>query len=160
MSDTPAPEDSHLLDVTDTAGEVVQPQWLARAEGLLRHLRPQLPADYPTAMARVFASGGRMTVAAEGEAVVGVAVWRILENTVFGRFLYVDDLVTDQTRRSRGTGRALLSRCETLAWKAGCARVVLDSGVQRDRAHRFYFREGYAIQAFNFGKTRPSASAV
>jgi GNAT superfamily N-acetyltransferase len=155
MSDTPASEGSLLIDVTDAAGAVVQPQWLVGAEALLRHLRPQLPADYPTAMARVFASGGRMTVAADGEAVVGVAVWRILENTVFGRFLYVDDLVTDEARRSRGTGRSLLSRCEARAWAAGCARVVLDSGVQRDRAHRFYFREGYAIQAYNFGKPRP-----
>lgn len=155
MSDTPASTAPRLVDVTDADGAIVQPEWFARAEALLRHLRPQLPADYTAAMSRVFDSGGRMVVATDGDDAIGLAIWRILENTVFGRFLYVDDLVTDEARRSRGTGRALLSRCEALGWEAGCARVVLDSGVQRDRAHRFYFREGYGIQAFNFGKTRP-----
>lgn len=41
---------------------------------------------------------------------------------------------------------------EAIARESGCSGLVLDSGVQRTRAHRFYFREGFVIHAYNFGK--------
>lgn len=144
-----------LIDVTDRDGAVTLPGWLAKAEPLHRDLRPQLPPDYVATMSRVFASGARLVVATQDDAVVGLAVWRVLENTMFGRFLYVDDLVTDRALRSRGVGTALLSRCEGVAVELGCRELVLDSGVQRAAAHRFYFREGLAVRAFNFGKSLP-----
>jgi GNAT superfamily N-acetyltransferase len=147
--------DLTLIDVTDRAGALTAPGWLSRAEPLHRDLRPQLPADYAAAMARVFASGGRLVIATQNDAVVGLAVWRVLENTMFGRFLYVDDLVTDSALRSRGVGKALLSRCEVIAIELGCREFVLDSGVQRAQTHRFYFREGLVVRAFNFGKSLP-----
>lgn len=146
------PADVTLIDVTDRAGAVTAPAWLAKAEPLHRDLRPHLPTDYAGTMSRVFASGGRLLLAADGEVLVGLAVWRVLENTMFGRFLYVDDLVTDSTLRSRGVGKALLARCEAIAVELGCGELVLDSGVQRGPTHRFYFREGLTIRAFNFGK--------
>ncbi|HUU35978.1 MAG TPA: GNAT family N-acetyltransferase [Vicinamibacterales bacterium] len=144
-----------FIDVTDRDGAVTAPGWLDSAEPLHRDLRPQLPSDYAGTMTRVFASGGRLVVAAQDEAVVGLAVWRVIENTMFGRFLYVDDLVTGSALRSRGVGKALLSRCEAIAIELRCREFVLDSGVQRAQAHRFYFREGLAVRAFNFGKSLP-----
>ena len=144
-----------LLDVTDDHGGLASGAWLTRAEPLHRELRAQLPADYSATMLRIFAHGGRMVVAVDGETVVGLAVWRVGENTMFGRFLYVDDLVTDPARRSEGVGATLLARCEALAATHGCRELVLDSGVQRSAAHRFYFRAGLVVRAFNFGKTLP-----
>ncbi len=142
-----------IIEITDRAGSLQFPDWLARAERVHRQLRPQLPLTYAEKMAGVFAGGGRMLVAVADEQVCGVAVWRSGENTFAGRFLYVDDLVTDETQRSRGVGRALLQYCEQIARELACVELVLDSGVQRARAHAFYFREGLAIQAFNFSKT-------
>ena len=141
-----------VLDLTDYAGRVVEPDWLARAESVHRQLRPQLPAAYAERMVEVFANGARLAVAIEGEAVRGVAVWRLVENTYEGRRLYVDDLVTDEARRSRGVGRALLAHLESKARALGCDVLALDSGTQRTRAHRFYFREGFHIPAFCFRK--------
>ena len=91
-----------LIDVTDEIGCVVEPLWLGRAEGVHRQLRTALPPDYAGRLAQVFANGGRLAVAVEGEAVLGVALWRLTENTYEGRRLYVDDLVTDAAQRSRG----------------------------------------------------------
>lgn len=141
-----------IIEITDRAGQLKFPDWLARAERVHRQLRPQLPPVYAEKMARVFAGGGRMLIAVDGEQVCGVAVWRSGENTFAGRYLYIDDLVTDEAQRSRGVGRALLQGCEHIARDLGCAELVLDSGVQRSRAHAFYFREGLVIQAFNFSK--------
>lgn len=142
-----------ITEVTDRSGNVVHEGLLLAAEGVHRQLRPQLPPDYPAKMRRVFAGGGRMVVAHSNGEVVGVAVWRSTENTFSGVYLYVDDLVTDAARRSRGVGKALLSRCEHIARELGCKDFVLDSGVQRDQAHKFYFREGLVISAFNFKKS-------
>lgn len=143
----------NVVDVTDDSGRVAEPLWLGRAEGVHRQLRTALPADYALRLAQVFANGGRLAVAADGEAVVGVALWRLIENTYEGRRLYVDDLVTDESRRSRGVGRALLAHLEEKARKLGCDVLALDSGTQRAAAHKFYFREGMHIPGFCFRKT-------
>ena len=141
-----------IVDVTDAGGRVVEPLWLGRAEGVHRQLRGGLPADYAGRLAQVFANGGRLAVAADGEAVAGVALWRLIENTYEGRRLYVDDLVTDEARRSRGIGRALLAHLEEKARRLGCDVLALDSGAQRAAAHKFYFREGLHIPGFCFRK--------
>jgi len=93
-----------------------------------------------------------MCVAADADRVVGVAVYRISENTFAGVFLYVDDLVTDEAERSRGVGHALIAHLERVARDAGCANFRLDSGTHRQQAHKFYFREGMVITSFSFTK--------
>jgi GNAT superfamily N-acetyltransferase len=141
-----------VIDVTDKAGNVVEPDWLGRSESVHRQLRPQLPRDYADKMRRVFTQGGRMCAATIGDAVVGVAVYRIHENTHAGLHLYVDDLVTDETRRSSGVGKALMAHLRTLARAAHCEHMTLDSGTQRQQAHKFYFREGMVVTAFHFAE--------
>lgn len=94
-----------------------------------------------------------MSLAVTEESVLGLAVWRSTENTFAGKYMYVDDLVTDAAERSHGVGRELLAHCEKLARKMECVELVLDSGVQRADAHRFYFRERFAVTAFNFTKS-------
>ena len=141
-----------VMDVTDADGRVAEPAWLGRAEAVHRQLRTALPADYAARLSQVFANGGRLAVVADGEAVVGVALWRLIENTYEGRRLYVDDLVTDEARRSRGIGKLLLGHLESKARGLGCDVLALDSGAQRAAAHKFYFREGMHIPGFCFRK--------
>jgi len=142
-----------IVDINDAAGNVIAPDWLAAAESVHRQLRPQLPREYAAKMHRVFAGGGRMCVAVRDDAVVGVAVHRIHENTVDDVQMYVDDLVTDDARRSQGVGNALLTHLQRLAREAGCGKFTLDSGTQRQQAHKFYFREGMVVTAFHFVKS-------
>ena len=144
-----------VIEITDAHGATVTGPWLERAEAVHRQLRTALPADYRGKMQRVFAGGGRMVVAAEGDAVRGLAVWRVHENTAIGVHLYVDDLVTDEGQRSRGVGHVLMQWLEQRARELSCVAVVLDSGTQRTRAHRFYFREGMVVVCFNFTKELP-----
>jgi GNAT superfamily N-acetyltransferase len=141
-----------IVAVTDANGKLIEPAWLAKAEVVHRQLRTALPMDYVAKMQRVFNDGGRMVLAAEADAVRGVAVYRVYENTFDGVQLYVDDLVTDETQRSRGVGRALLAHLEHTARALGCRALTLDSGVQRLQAHKFYFREGMAIWSYHFAK--------
>lgn len=142
----------NIIEITDNFGNIIRADVLSRAESVHRQLRPALPANYAGKMARVFAGGARMSVALDGDDVAGVAVHRISENTAEGVRMYVDDLVTDESKRSTGVGHALMAHMQNLAKVAGCDSFVLDSGTHRQQAHKFYFREGMVITSFNFKK--------
>jgi GNAT superfamily N-acetyltransferase len=144
-----------VVRVSSPDGKVLDAALLAAAEPVHRQLRPQIPQDYLGAMQGIFADGGEMAVAVAGERPVGVAVFRCFRNTHVATRCYVDDLVTDETRRSTGVGHALIAWIEAEAKARGCPGVDLESGVQRSAAHRFYFREGYTIPSFSFRKTFP-----
>ena len=148
-----------IVDINDANGNVVESSWLAAAEDVHRQLRPHLPENYAEKMRGVFADGARMCVAVRGGRVVGIAVHRVHENTVDGVQMYVDDLVSDERERSQGIGRALLEHLQCVAREAGCAKFNLDSGTQRQQAHKFYFREGMVVTSFHFGKSVPPHSA-
>jgi len=85
----------------------------------------------------------------EGRAVC-VAGFRILHSLAWGRFLYVDDLVTDERERSKGFGQELMAWLIQHAKDAGCDEFHLDSGVQRFGAHRFYLATGMDITCHHF----------
>ena len=140
----------NVVAVTYARGTVADAALLAAAEPVHRQLRPHLPADYRRRMEEVFASGAEMAVALDGDHVVGVAVFRVIEKTFSGRELYCDDLVTDEARRSEGAGRAMIAYMDRVARARGCDTLALDSGCQRQQAHKFYFRESLVIGAFHF----------
>jgi GNAT superfamily N-acetyltransferase len=147
-----------VVAVSNDRGEVTDAQLLASAERVHRQLRPHL-ADYMSRMREVLAGGAEMAVAVDAGEVRGVTVFRINERTHSGRELYCDDLVTDETRRSTGVGHALMQYMERLCRERACDTFALDSGTLRQRAHRFYFREGMTISSFHFTKkvsTRPT----
>ena len=55
-------------------------------------------------------------------------------------------LVVDDAARNRGVGKALLAAAEAWASARGCRQMIVGTRVTRGRAHRFYQREGYALQ--------------
>ncbi len=79
-----------------------------------------------------------------------VAGYRITESLAWGRFMYVDDLVTRSEARSKTFGRQMFEWLVTEAKRNQCAQLHLDSGTQRIEAHKFYFREGLKITSFHF----------
>ena len=141
-----------VVPVTGARGEVVDASVLAAAEVVHRQLRPQLPADYARRMREIFAAGGEMAVGLLEGRVAGVAVWRMVERTLSFRELYCDDLITDESLRSTGVGHALMEHMARLARERGCDLFTLDSGTQRQQAHKFYFREGMTITSFHFSR--------
>ena len=141
-----------VVAVADANGAVVNADLLGAAEGVHRQLRPHLPADYAGRMKQVFASGAEMAVAVVEGRVAGITVFRVIEKTFTGRELYCDDLVTDEKQRSKGVGRSLIAYMEEVGRRRGCDMLALDSGTQRQEAHKFYFREQMPITAFHFSK--------
>jgi GNAT superfamily N-acetyltransferase len=122
------------------------------ARGVMRQLRPQIAEDaYLATVRRMMQTDGYLQAAVfDGDAVVAVAGYRFMEMLYAGKTLYVDDLNTDETRRSRGYGKALMDWLKREAKERGCVQLQLDSGVQREQTHRFYFREGLTINSYHF----------
>ena len=141
-----------VVPITDAAGALVDERSLIAAESVHRQLRPHLPSGYLARMKVIFEGGGRMAVAKVDGVVAGVTVFRILEKTFTGRELYCDDLVTDESKRSTGVGHALIAYMEKVGRDLACDYLALDSGCQRQQAHKFYFREQMPITAFHFSK--------
>ena len=128
---------------------------IARCFGVMRQLRPQLKdeADFIARCRRQMAEAGWMLIYVEDAGVVAaVSGFRIQHMLHSGKTLYVDDLVTDEARRSKGYGEALLTWMEAHAREQGCETFSLDSGTQRTGAHKFYFRHGLPITSFHFAK--------
>jgi GNAT superfamily N-acetyltransferase len=74
----------------------------------------------------------------------------ISENLAWGRFMYVDDLVTDLEMRSQNYGHQILDWLVNYARQQDCQQLHLDSGLQRLDAHRFYQREDMQISGYHF----------
>jgi len=118
---------------------------------VISQLRPHLKVDEFVSVVRTqIQDGYRLACVLENNEVVAVAGFRINRSLSWGKYLYVDDLITAEDKRSRGFGKALLRWLKDEANNQGCGQLHLDSGVQRKDAHRFYEREGLALPAYHF----------
>ncbi|MCW5695749.1 MAG: GNAT family N-acetyltransferase [Bauldia sp.] len=131
--------------------ECVEERHFAEAWPLISQLRTSLSeSEYQKRLAAAKAHGYRLFAAREGGVCVGVIGWRIGHNLVFGRYLYVDDLVIDESQRGKGYGQELLDFARTEAARENCSNLTLNSGFHRTDAHRFYELSGMTKTGFSF----------
>lgn len=129
-------------------------QDITRCIPVMQQLRPHIPqTDFLPRIRRQMQQGYRLAMLERDNAVVALAGFRLSENLAWGRFLYVDDLITDESQRSSGAGKALFDGLVDIARNEDCQQLHLDSGVQRFDAHRFYLREGMHIAGHHFTLT-------
>lgn len=124
---------------------------IAACYAVMRELRTHIPQEaFVPEVREQMSRGYNLVYLVDEDAVVAVAGFRLSKNLAWGQHMYVEDLVTDSTRRSKGYGQRLLGWLRRLAQNKGCAQIHLDSGVQRFDAHRFYMREGLCIASYHF----------
>jgi GNAT superfamily N-acetyltransferase len=128
------------------------PAQTARCHEVMRELRPQFRRrDRFVERVRQQQRGGYVLAFLESAGEVrAVAGYRILESLFSARFMYVDDLITRDSDRSKGFGGKLLDWLMEQARWEGCENLELDSGVQRFDAHRFYFTKRMKISSYHF----------
>ncbi|MGH6739357.1 MAG: GNAT family N-acetyltransferase [Bradyrhizobium sp.] len=121
---------------------------------VMRLLRPHLhdATELVTRVARQRAAGYRLLAAWRGDAADGLAGYRVTENLIHGRFLYVDDLVTAEGERRLGLGARLLDAVADEGRRLGCGLLVLDTGLDNVLAQRFYFRQHMLMRAVRFSR--------
>jgi GNAT superfamily N-acetyltransferase len=132
--------------------------FLAEADDQIRYcypvmaeLRPHVPPeDFVRRVRRQMEIADyKLAYVTDGEP-KAVAGFRISENLAWGRFLYVDDLVSKSGHRSKGYGGQLIDWLIAYAKADGCDEFHLDSGVHRFAAHRFYLLKRMDITSHHF----------
>lgn len=124
---------------------------VAACAPVMRELRPHIEADKFVARVRLQEKDGfRLACLSVDGRPVATAGIRIITNMAWGRFLYVDDLVTLDAERAKGYGAQLLTWLHNYAREQHCEQLHLDSGTWRKGAHRFYEREGMEMTSYHF----------
>ena len=125
---------------------------IERCWPVMQELRPHLiAANFVAQVRRQQQQGYRLLYLEASGQPRAVAGYRLTENLVSGKLLYIDDLITAAADRSKGYGEALIGWLMDYARQQQCSALELDSGVQRTAAHRFYFRQRLEITSYHFG---------
>lgn len=137
---------SEILRVRDHAS-------IRRCFPVMAQLRPHLSENaFCDQVLRQFEiQGYQLAAVEENGRIVAVAGYRLVENLAWEKFLYLDDLITDDARRGQGFGGRLFDWITEEAAREGCNALHLDSGVQRFAAHRFYLGKGMEMTCRHFG---------
>jgi GNAT superfamily N-acetyltransferase len=119
-------------------------QRIAQLSGELGY--PASPAQIASRLRQLTPASKHAVFVAESAGTAGVVGWvhvsvtHLLESGVRAE---VNGLVVAEGQRSAGAGAKLLEAAEEWARKRGCAGMNVRSNVIRERAHRFYERQGY-----------------
>jgi GNAT superfamily N-acetyltransferase len=74
----------------------------------------------------------------DDDEIVAIIGFKPMITLYYGRFVWVCDLVTDTSKRSKGYGEKLLTYVHEWAKENNYESVALSSGLQRTDVHRFY----------------------
>lgn len=135
-------------------GRVETEQDVDACFALMRELRPHLAdaATFASQVRRQAAHGYRLLAVWQRERPVGLAGYRITEKLLYGRFLYVDDLVVSEEGRGQGIGGDLIAELRAEGLREGCAHLVLDTALANALGQRFYFRQGLLARGMHFSQ--------
>ncbi len=127
---------------------------LDKCFSVIKELRPHLDRD---SYLQIYENAHRMDdyniiAIEESGQFLALMGYRILYDFVRGRHLYIDDLVTTEKARSRGLGAELLSHAEILASQLNCASMRLCTGLDNNKAMKFYERNGWVQRSVAYVK--------
>lgn len=132
---------------------VQQKEWL-EAFPIINELRTHLTEHtYLDFLQRMREEGYKLFALYDNDQIVAVTGIALKTNFYYGMHVFVYDLVTQSSQRSKGYGEQLLAYIHEYAKKNGCEIVALESGLQRIDAHRFYeTKMGYEKFCYSFKK--------
>ena len=67
-----------------------------------------------------------------------------------GMTCYVSSIITNEDERGQGNGIKLMDHARDLAKERVCKGLLLDSGMPRTQAHRFYEKYGFEKSCYGF----------
>ena len=127
---------------------------LERCFPVMKELRMNLSfEDYMDLYEQAHAKDGYEIVALQkDQKILAVMGYRILYDYVHGKHLYVDDLVSTTTERSKGFGAQLLNYAEQVDKEQGCKGLRLCTGIENEMGKKFYEKNGWNLRAVAYKK--------
>ena len=106
---------------------------------VMHELRDHLDeSKYLELLTEMRKEGYRMIAVEDDGAIVALAGIGTGVNFYYGHYMWVYDLITAESGRSKGYGLALLQHLAEMARAEGCETIALSSAHFRKDAHRFY----------------------
>lgn len=129
-------------------------QWI-EAFPVMKQLRTELTEDtYLELLQEMKKDGYTLYALYENNKIVSLAGFSWRTNFYNKRHIFIYDLVTDYEHRSFGYGEKLLNYIHNWAKENGADYVALESGIQRNNAHRFYEEKlDYEKWCYSFRKS-------
>jgi len=127
---------------------------LRQAFPVVSQLRPHLGLEeYIKLTITMKPQGYQIFCLCKNEKITSYAGIAILTNLYYGKHIWVYELVTDNSERSNGYGKMLLSHIEAYAKDCSANCVALSSGLEKVGAHNFYENlMGYSKVSYVFKK--------
>ncbi len=121
---------------------------------MLRQLRPHLSYEefQATYLEANKANQYQFVGVEEQGELVALMGYRILNDFVHGRHLYIDDLVSSEAHRSKGYGAFLLKQADKIAIDNGCANLRLCTGIENEAGRKFYTKNSWNLRSVVFKK--------
>ena len=122
-------------------------------EGIMNLLR-QLNPDDPVIMdgrdkvifERILKESNlRILILEESGKIISTCYLNIIPNLTRNAAPYavIENVVTDAVYRNQGFGKKLMAWALESAWKAGCYKVMLQTGSKKESTHKFYAACGF-----------------
>ena len=86
----------------------------------------------------------------EGDICLGLSGFWIGTKLWCGKYLELDNIVVSKTQRSQGIGKLLFDFLHKKALENDCTMLSLDSYTTNFKAHKFFYKEGFAPKGFHF----------
>lgn len=127
---------------------------LERCFSVMKELRPHLSKEEYLSIFQAAQHEGQYEILAleEDNKILALMGYRILTDFVRGRHLYIDDLVSSESVRSKGLGAELLKHAERIALEKNCKVLRLCTGIENQRGMNFYENNGWLKRAYAYVK--------
>ena len=130
---------------------------------LLRQLNPDDPVISDGRDKVIFErilkeSNLRILILEESGKILSTCYLNIIPNLTRNAAPYaiIENVVTDTAFRNPGFGKKLMAFALESAWKAGCYKVMLQTGSKKESTHKFYSSCGFAGgEKFAFNARNP-----
>ncbi len=86
----------------------------------------------------------------EGDICLGLSGFWIGTKLWCGKYLELDNIVVSKIQRSQGIGKLLFDFLHKKALENDCTMLSLDSYTTNFKAHKFFYKEGFAPKGFHF----------
>jgi GNAT superfamily N-acetyltransferase len=114
-----------------------------------RRIDPEIGDEFLSEiLKRVAANRGRIFVVEENGVAIGWAVFTVEQNRLYvveaeRTHGYIAELFVSEAARSKGTGRALISACESEARRQGLHQIKIGVLTKNTRTAEIYAKAGY-----------------
>jgi GNAT superfamily N-acetyltransferase len=120
---------------------------------VIRELRPHLEQEsFVPLIKEMIREGYVLAYTEQDNKAVAAIGFRYLQFLFMGKHIYIDDLSTLPSQRGKGLGSRLLDYVEEKAKAEGYEAITLDSGYQRNAAHKLYLNKGFVLGSHHFVK--------